>query len=417
MKRFIFVLSFFIIFNLQSFSQNSPGPIRISTDFESGNLGRWHLENDTHLICYPLVDCDQNGRNGVSIWFFGRLDNVLHREITIQLKGTQEEYNLKMGNSPFSKDSVVPMFSYDKTNWQRFNNCSYDLASNTFTIKHIFSRKTAWIAYIEPYTYSRLQTLIEEIEGHPDVKIESIGQSVEGHELYLIIITEPTQNTGPKPVVWIVARQHPWETAGSWAAEGLIKYILSDQPDAVSLRKGITFIISPMANPDGVVNGVTRFNAKGIDLNRHWHKSDPYSFDVKNAPETALLKKAMNRWCFQLQKKIDYWINIHNNDMMIPETGDWMAFATNTGEEKGYLFGKYLAEETVFNGDVTKHILGSQTTSTTDAVASEFNTMAIIIEMKVGYLSSAGWWAAHDLHLDYGKGLARIFGRLFKIIE
>ena len=415
MKRSIF-LTFFVIFLYSiSFSQNISGPIRVSTDFESGSLGRWHLENDTHLVCCPLVDCDQNGRNGVTIWFFGKLDNILHREITIQLKETQEEYNLKMGQSPFSKESVIPMFSYDKVHWQRFSKCSYDLASNTFTIEHIFSQKTAWIAYIEPYTYTRLKKLIKEVEKFPNVKIISIGQSVEGRELYQIIVKSDNHNTDSDPAVWIVARQHPWEVAGSWAVEGLIKYILSDIPDAVSIRNGITFIINPMANPDGVVNGVTRFNAKGIDLNRHWDKSDPYSSDVKNAPETALLKKAMRNRC--LQHRLDCWINIHNNDMMMPETGDWMAFAANNRNDNGFLFGKYLKEETVFNGSVSEHKLGSKTTSTTEAVAIEFNTLSMIIEMKVGYLSSVDRWAAYDLHLDYGKGLARAFGRLFKIIE
>ena len=414
MKLKIFMSIFFVLLSLRgnSLSQNLPGPIKVSTDFDSGNLGKWYLKDDTHLVCYPYINYDQNGRNGVSIWFFGQLDNVLHREITVQLKGTEEEYELKMGPSPYSK-YTVPMFSYDQINWQRFSNCSYDSLSNTFTIKHIFSHNTVWTAYIEPYTYTRLKNFIKEIEGNPNVTMESIGKSVEERELYLITVSEPGQDIDSHPVVWIVARHHPWETAGSWAVEGLIKYLISNEPDANSIRKGVSFILFPMANPDGVFKGVTRYNARGIDLNRHWDKSDSYSSDTENAPEITLLKKAMSRWCSE--HRLDVWINIHNNDMRLTETGDYIDFAPGSKEGQAKLFGKYMTEETVFRGPIRK--VSSESMSTTAVVAREFNTLSILIEMKVGYLSAVDRWAATELHLEYGKGLARAIGRLYNIIK
>jgi len=413
----IFISIFFVLllFRDNSLSQNLPGAIKVSTDFDSGNLGKWYIENDTHLVCYPYINYDQNGRNGVSIWFYGRLDNVLNREITIQLKGMQEEYGLKMSIPPYSR-YTVHMFSYDETHWERFSNCSYDSSSNTYTIKHIFSCDTVWIAYIEPYTYTRLENFIKEIEGDSNVTIESIGKSVEGRELYLISISEPSQDIDSHPVVWIVARQHPWETASSWAAEGLIKYLISDEPEAVLIRNGVSFKISAIANPDGVFNGVTRFNAKGIDLNRHWDKSDSYSQDSENAPETALLKNAMSRWCSL--HRLDFWINIHNNDMRWTKNGDSIGGFTPTGKENELkLFGRYMTEETVFRGPVSARKVSPESKSTSAVVASEFNTISIGIEMKVGYLSAVDRWAATDLHLEYGKGLARAIGRLYNIIK
>ena len=406
----LFLIILFLFDNTST--QDKPGPIGVSTDFDSGSLGKWFLENDTHLVCYPYINYDENGRNGVSIWFFGRLDNVLNREITIQFKGMQEEYELRMGSSPYG-GNTVHMFSYDLENWERFSNCRFDSLSNIYTIKHIFSRNTVWIAYMEPYPYTRLKSFIREIEDCPGVKIESIGKSVEGHEIYIISISEPDVDVDSCPVVWIVARQHPWETAGSWAVEGLIKYLISDEPDAVFIKKKVTFKIIPVANPDGVVKGVTRFNAKGVDLNRHWDRSDSFSTDTKNAPEIALLKKAMEKWC--AEHRLDLWINIHNNDMNIIKNPAYISFCPLKKEGETEMFGKYLTEESVFRGPVRK--VSSEGKSTTAVVAREFNTLSMLIEMEVGYIPGLGIWVGKDLHLEYGKGLARAVGRLFNILK
>ena len=36
--------------------------------------------------------------------------------------------------------------------------------------------------------------------------------------------------------VWIQARQHAWETGGSWVSRGLIEWLVSDDPRAETLR-------------------------------------------------------------------------------------------------------------------------------------------------------------------------------------
>jgi len=388
------------------------GPIKVSSDFESGSLGQWHLLDYTHLVCYPRVDYDRTGARSTTLWFYGRLENVVYREITIQFKGMQASQNFKSSKIvPFSRDAVH-MFSYDNEHWQRFSNYSYNASSNTYTIKQIFSRDTVWIAYIEPYTYSRLKTFISEIEHDRSAAVESLGKSVQGRDIPLVTICDNPSKPDDHPVVWIVARQHPWETAGSWAVEGMIEYLLSDAPGADSIRRGITFKIIPMANPDGAYNGVTRFNAKGIDLNRHWERSDPLSSDIKNAPEIVLLKKAIARWCDS--HRLDFFINIHNNAMCWTNGGAYIHFAPENKQRQATEFGEYLRDETVFDGPVEAP---SRANATENVVAAEFKSLSILLEMKVGYLASVERWAAKDTHLDYGKGLARAVGRLYKTIR
>ena len=74
-----------------------------------------------------------------------------------------------------------------------------------------------------------------------------------------------------------MARVHPGETPSSFVCEGMMNYLLSDSPEANSLRDSFVFKFIPMLNPDGVINGSYRCSLSGYDLNRIWHRADRIS--------------------------------------------------------------------------------------------------------------------------------------------
>jgi len=47
--------------------------------------------------------------------------------------------------------------------------------------------------------------------------------------------------------------------------EGVIKFLVSEHPKAISLRKNFIFYIVPMLNPDGVIMGNHRTDVLGYD--------------------------------------------------------------------------------------------------------------------------------------------------------
>ena len=58
-----------------------------------------------------------------------------------------------------------------------------------------------------------------------------------------------------RPAVFVTARVHPGETPASFMMQGLITFLLSSHPEAVLLRREVTWVIMPMLNPDGVFLG------------------------------------------------------------------------------------------------------------------------------------------------------------------
>lgn len=57
--------------------------------------------------------------------------------------------------------------------------------------------------------------------------------------------------------------------------KGVLDYLLGNSENARTLRDTYLFKLVPMLNPDGVINGNTRCNLSGVDLNRHWLDPSP----------------------------------------------------------------------------------------------------------------------------------------------
>lgn len=66
----------------------------------------------------------------------------------------------------------------------------------------------------------------------------------------------------------ISSRVHPGETGASFMVKGIIDYLVGASLGARILRDNFVFKVIPMLNPDGVINGNTRCNLAGVDLNR-----------------------------------------------------------------------------------------------------------------------------------------------------
>jgi len=161
-----------------------------------------------------------------------------------------------------------------------------------------------WVAHTPPYTNSDLGNLRKAVVRHPEAREQVIGKSLEGRDLLLWIIGKPSGTPGAERTVWLMFRQHAWESGSSWAGDGAVRSLLR----GAGLRAHVRWMILPMADPDGVAHGGVRFNRRGYDLNRNW--------DINSAqlmPEIVAQRTAIADW-IRAGKSVDLFLTLHNTE-------------------------------------------------------------------------------------------------------
>ena len=85
-----------------------------------------------------------------------------------------------------------------------------------------------------------------------------IGKSHEGRDVVAL-----SAGSAGAPAVFIVARFHPYETAGSYCVSALLETLAEDLSSGGPLSAGRRFVIVPMPNPDGVAAGCCKRSRRG----------------------------------------------------------------------------------------------------------------------------------------------------------
>ena len=142
-----------------------------------------------------------------------------------------------------------------------------------------FQEGETYVCLHPKYNYLDYLHFVAGIPENDIIKKEKIGLSPEGRELWLIRIGAETERTRKR--IMLVSRIHPYETSGSYCIEGIVNHFIENlshfsNPPAPSSNlpfpfnaSPFTVFLIPMANPDGVYNGLCKKTAlHGIDLSK-----------------------------------------------------------------------------------------------------------------------------------------------------
>jgi len=297
------IISLFILLAGIFTSCIAPG-IKLSHDFDRGSLGEMVEEEPGYFMGSTRHWMKRDSVGDQYYWFYMKADHVRDMEVTFKLNNLAGVYR----GTPHIvyTDYTLPVYSYDQENWERIRNVKYDSASQTFQFSEYFEKEPVWIAYAHPYPFLRLKSLIGRIASSEFVQIENLAKTREFRDISLVKITDSRVPDDGKTTVMILALQHAGEDAGAFMAEGMIDFLISDDPEAKRARERFNYLIVPMMNPDGTFNGTSRYNMEMEDLNNIW-------LDKENAqPEVTGLKMWVEAW-YADGNDIDLFMDIHNH--------------------------------------------------------------------------------------------------------
>ncbi len=277
----------------------------VHTDFEGGSLGPILKLSTTHFRLSAKGEKDQDGRNRQANWYYFRVDKAGSQELIFDIVDLAGEYNYQPNRGAVTKDTP-PVISYDGKNWVHLESFEYEAAEPRMVLRVRPKGSQFWIAHTPPYVGADLAKLRSDIRGNPAFREEVIGKTLGGRDMLLWTIAEPDQVD--RKVVWLMFRQHSWESGSSWVGEGAIRSLLGAGDEAQALRRRVTWKIFPLCDPDGVARGGVRFNTNGYDLNRNWDVDDRVKM-----PEITAQRQSIRAW-LSGGKRIDLFFSLHNTE-------------------------------------------------------------------------------------------------------
>ncbi len=261
-----------------------PGPATIHADFPSGNISVLARLDDQGAAWSLAIRSDNDSTSFPAnwrTWWYFRIDNAR----------TDVDTQLNIGAHGWFYD-YLPIYSYDQENWVHFAPTEVRLNGTVLEITKRFTAPTVWVARFFPYTHADLAKYLDSIDGHPALTRTQLGLSSQNRSIEMLTITSPAPPSLTKQRIWMHARTHPGETGPSYLLEGLIDFLLSDDPDAITARQHFIFNLVPMHNPDGVEVGNYRTTPGGSNLEVGWLRQagDPWQLQSNAPHEVQLLR-------------------------------------------------------------------------------------------------------------------------------
>ncbi len=120
------------------------------------------------------------------------------------------------------------------------------------------------------FGWRELEAFFEQAGALAGARRVSFGQTAEGRPLEVVVLPGLERE---EACLLGIGRLHPYESAGSYCIWGILDLLAGARGG--TLRKGRTFVLVPVANPDGVAHGLCKRTAwGGVNLSAEGNESN-----------------------------------------------------------------------------------------------------------------------------------------------
>lgn len=216
----------------------------------------------------------ENGWTNQCPLFLGRVEDARGRRIRLDVRWPE-----------FHRDSMVGAHEYGGNDSfiEAAPHCVYTSTDGIDWVRHTGALRSDWrvqipleinsdVLYVAinlPYTVEDYRRLRSVLARSPYAHRTHIGASYGACDLDLYEIAENPGAPAGKPAVYIQALQHPSEVTGPRVLDAMLRYLVSDEPEAVRFRRECTLYTVPIIAADAWLEGVD-FHLAGGNLNRDW---------------------------------------------------------------------------------------------------------------------------------------------------
>jgi hypothetical protein len=261
------------------------GQITLNANFDHGSLLSSTVTNaSTTTPTIDLVGRDNFYGSGRWRWMYFTATGLANKRPTFRVSD-----NFAGGGGALNTHPMV--YSYDGETWSFFDNGSRANGTFSFSNNSSFTGSLVHVAYAIPYSYGRSVAHAQRVLASPHATptlsgntsgviglspggTDDLGRSIAPRSIYAYRITN-TNYAQPKKKFVISTGMHAGETIGTWAYQGLVDWLISNDPRAAVVRAVTDFYCYPTLNPDGRFAGFNRstVNNPNQDPNGLWNPS------------------------------------------------------------------------------------------------------------------------------------------------
>jgi hypothetical protein len=298
------------------------GALTVSTNFEGGSARVIAINADAQVVrVMPAGDPDR----GWPCWWFLRADGLdPAKPLTLEVVGN---------TLPVHGDGDAPMkplaanwslpaqaaFSTNGTNWKQ--TAPGERQGKTTRYRLEAGATSLWLAWGPPFTWSDARTFVADAaRTNRFAKAFTLARSREGRDVPALQISEGETPAARRPAIWVFARQHAWESGGTWVGIGFAEWLLGNDERAKRLRAGTEIFFVPIMDVDRVVTGDGGKQSLPQDHNRDWTPT-PHWPEVAAVQQRVLALAREERMALLVDlhnpgasaKRVDLWITPTNH--------------------------------------------------------------------------------------------------------